>query len=182
MEEIYQENAKLVYRFLLKYCHDPQLAEELTQETFLRAMNSIDRYDYSCKISVWLCQIAKHIYLQYLAKRGKEIPSEEITLEEMTGSSADQGIEEQVIRRYELLDVLKDMQNLPEQMREVIYLRTMAGLSFREIGEILGKSENWARVTFYRGKERLLKGVRENEGTGSEIREERSKGKKRNQE
>lgn len=182
MEEIYQENAKLVYRFLLKYCHDPQLAEELTQETFLRAMNSIDRYDYSCKISVWLCQIAKHIYLQYLAKRGKEIPSEEITLEEMTGSSADKGIEEQVIRRYELLDVLKDMQNLPEQMREVIYLRTMAGLSFREIGEILGKSENWARVTFYRGKERLLKGVRENEGTGSEIREERSKGKKRNQE
>lgn len=182
MEEIYQENAKLVYRFLLKYCHDPQLAEELTQETFLRAMNSIDRYDYSCKISVWLCQIAKHIYLQYLAKRGKEIPSEEITLEEMTGSSADKGIEEQVIRRYELLDVLKDMQNLPEQMREVIYLRAMAGLSFREIGEILGKSENWARVTFYRGKERLLKGVRENEGTGSEIREERSKGKKRNQE
>lgn len=166
MEEIYQENAKLVYRFLLKYCHDPQLAEELTQETFLRAMNSIDRYDYSCKISVWLCQIAKHIYLQYLAKRGKEIPSEEITLDEMTGrDTADKGIEEQVIRRYELLDVLKDMQNLSEQMREVIYLRTMAELSFKEIGEVLGKSENWARVTFYRGKERLLKRVRANEET-----------------
>ena len=59
MEEIYQENAKLVYRFLLKNCHDSQLAEELTQETFLRAMNSIERYDYGCKISVWLCQIAK---------------------------------------------------------------------------------------------------------------------------
>ncbi|MCM1542191.1 MAG: sigma-70 family RNA polymerase sigma factor [Blautia sp.] len=158
MEEIYQENAKLVYRFLLKYCHDPQLAEELTQETFLRAMDSIARYDYSCKISVWLCQIAKHIYLQYLAKRGKEIPSEEITLEEAGGNTGEKGIEEQVVRRYELLDVLKDMQNLPEQMREVIYLRTMAELSFKEIGEILGKSENWARVTFYRGKERLLKG------------------------
>ena len=159
MEEIYQENAKLVYCFLLKYCHDPQLAEELTQETFLRAMNSIDRYDYSCKISVWLCQIAKHIYLQYLAKRGREIPSEEITLDEMTGKdTTDRGIENQVIKRYELLDVLKDMQTLPEQMREVIYLRTMAELSFKEIGEILGKSENWARVTFYRGKERLLKG------------------------
>lgn len=159
MEEIYQENAKLVYRFLLKHCRDPQLAEELTQETFLRAMNSIDRYDYSCKISVWLCQIAKHIYLQYLAKRGKEIPSEEIALDEMTGrNTVEKGVEEQVMKRYELLDVLKDMQNLPEQMREVIYLRTMAELSFKEIGEILGKSENWARVTFYRGKERLLKG------------------------
>ncbi len=166
MEEIYQENAKLVYRFLLKYCRDPQLAEELTQETFLRAMNSIDRYDYSCKISVWLCQIAKHIYLQYLAKRGKEIPSEEIALDEMSGrNTAEKGIEEQVIRHYELMDVLKDMQKLPEQMREVIYLRTMVELSFREIGDILGKSENWARVTFYRGKERLLRG-RNGEGPG----------------
>ncbi len=158
MEEIYQENAKLVYRFLLKYCHDPQLAEELTQETFLRAMDSIGRYDYSCKISVWLCQIAKHIYLQYLAKRGREIPSEEMVLDGMAGTDAGgNGTEERVVRRYELLDVLKDMQNLPDQMREVIYLRSMAELSFREIGEILGKSENWARVTFYRGKERLLK-------------------------
>ena len=157
MEEIYQENAKLVYRFLLKYCHDPQLAEELTQETFLRAMNSIERYDYSCKISVWLCQIAKHIFLQYLAKRGKEIPAEEISLDEMTvQGTTDEGIEEHLIRKYELFDVLKDMQRLPEQMREVIYLRTMAELSFKEIGEILGKSENWARVTFYRGKEKLL--------------------------
>ena len=157
MEEIYQENAKLVYRFLLKYCHDPQLAEELTQETFLRAMNSIERYDYSCKISVWLCQIAKHIFLQYLTKQGKEIPAEEISLDEMTEKgTTDKGIEEHLIRKYELLDVLKDMQRLPEQMREVIYLRTMAELSFKEIGEILGKSENWARVTFYRGKEKLL--------------------------
>lgn len=162
MEEIYQENAKLVYRFLLKYCHDPQLAEELTQETFLRAISSIERYDYSCKISVWLCQIAKHIYFQYLRKSGKEMPSEEPDLDEMISrNTSESSVDEQVIRRYELLDVLKDMQNLPEQMREVIYLRTMAELSFKEIGEILGKSENWARVTFYRGKERLLKGKKE---------------------
>lgn len=162
MEEIYQENAKLVYRFLLKYCHDPQLAEELTQETFLRAINSIDRYDYSCKISVWLCQIAKHTYFQYLRKSGKEILSKEPDLDEMISrNTSENSVDEQVIRRYELLDVLKDMQNLPEQMRKVIYLRTMAELSFKEIGEILGKSENWARVTFYRGKERLLKGKKE---------------------
>ena len=170
MEEIYQENAKLVYRFLLKYCHDPQLAEELTQETFLRAMNSINRYDHSCKISVWLCQIAKHIYLQYLRKHGKEIPSEEIHLDEITTNSPhEEGIEEKLIRRYDLLDVLKDMQSLPEQMREVIYLRTMAELSFKEIGEILGKSENWSRVTFYRCKERLLKGRKRGEKFENEV-------------
>ena len=159
MEELYCENAKIVFHFLLAISNDKDVAEELTQETFLRAMDSIERYDYICKIGVWLCQIAKHIYLQYLAKRRKEMPSGDIPLEWMPGeNTGGKGIEDQLIKKYELLDVLKDMQNLPEQMREVIYLRTMADLSFKEIGEILGKSENWARVTFYRGKERLLKG------------------------
>ena len=58
---------------------------------------------------------------------------------------------------YELLDVLKDLQKLPQQMREVVYLRAMAELSFRDIGEIMGKSESWARVTFYRAKENLIR-------------------------
>ena len=160
MEEIYRQNAQLVYRFLLKQCHNEQLAEDLTQETFLQAIRSIKSYDYSCKISVWLCQIAKHVFLQYLQKHGREIPSEEI-LEETGEQSRNAGIEERIIKKYELLDVLKDMQALPEAMREVIYLRTMADLSFREIGEVLGKGENWARVTFYRGKERLLRERRE---------------------
>ena len=157
MEEIYQENARLVYYFLLKNCHDAELAEELTQETFLRAFESIGRYDYSCKISVWLCQIAKHILFQHFRKSGREIPSEEIILEVEESQPSSKGIDEQLVKKYELVDVLKDMQRLPEQVREVIYLRAMGDLSFREIGEILGKSENWARVTFYRGKERLLK-------------------------
>lgn len=164
MEEIYRENAKLVYRFLLKQCHDEQLAEELTQETFFQAIKSIDSYDYTCKISVWLCQIAKHVFLQYLHKHGREIPSEEMALEVEGAGYGGRGIEEQIVKKCELLDVLKDMQELPEQMREVIYLRSMADLSFKEIGEILGKSENWARVTFYRGKERLLREMEEKNG------------------
>lgn len=164
MEEIYRENAKLVYRFLLKQCHDRQLAEELTQETFFQAIRCIEGYDGSCKISVWLCQIAKHVFLQYLHKHGREIPFEEIALEtEGTGREV-RGIEEQIVKKYELLSVLKDMQELPEQMREVIYLRSMADLSFKEIGEILGRGENWARVTFYRGKERLLREKEEKDG------------------
>lgn len=62
------------------------------------------------------------------------------------------------ITRIELIDCLKELQKLPEQMREVMYLRVMSDLSYREIGEIMGKSENWARVNFYRAKELLLKG------------------------
>lgn len=152
MEEIYKENAKIVYHFIYSLCHDSVLAEELTQETFMRAFQSIERFDGSCKFSTWLCQIAKHIYYQYLAKHKKEIPKEE------TGDTVFNEItpERQVVARIELLDVLKKMQKLPEKVREVIYLRIAADLSFREIGEILGKSENWARVNYYRGKEKLL--------------------------
>lgn len=154
MDELYDQNAKIVYHFLYSVCHDEQLAEDLTQETFLRAFRSIERFDGSCKISTWLCQIAKHIYYQYLEKHKREVPSE--IKEQMIVDQTD--TEGKVLNRIELLDVLKEMQKIPDRMREVMYLRITGDLSFREIGEILGKSENWARVNFYRGKEILLKG------------------------
>lgn len=151
MEELYEQNAKIVFHFLCSICHDECLAEELTQETFLQAFQSLERYDGSCKISTWLCQIAKHLYYQYLRKHNREIPTE---IEEQMQAKAD--TERQVLSKLELMDVLKEMQKLPDKMREVMYLRISGDLSFKEIGEIMGKSENWARVNFYRGKEKLL--------------------------
>jgi len=152
MDELYQQNAKIVYYFLYSQCHNEQLAEDLTQETFLKAYQSIERYDGSCKVSVWLCQIAKHLFYQYLQKQGREIPTE---WKEQQPSETN--TEKQVLTKLELIDVLKEMQKLPYKMREVIYLRITGDFSFKEIGEILGQSENWARVNFYRGKELLLK-------------------------
>ena len=153
MEELYREYSKIVYRFLLSLCRDAQLAEELTQETFLQAFLSLERFDGSCKLSVWLCQIARHLFYQHLRKTGREVPTEQSRIPE---SVAADNTERAAVTKLELMDVLKEVQKLPPQMREVIYLRVMGQLSFREIGEITGKSENWARVTFYRGKEQLL--------------------------
>ncbi|MCH5343675.1 MAG: sigma-70 family RNA polymerase sigma factor [Acetatifactor sp.] len=158
MEEIYKENAKIVYHFLLSLCRDRDLAEDMTQETFLQAYRSLERYDGSCKLSSWLCQIAKHLYYQNLAKWGKELP---VDLTEADEADTSPQPEETVLRRLELLDVLKEMQKLPQQTREVMYLRLIGSLSFKEIGEILGKSENWARVTFYRGKEKLIQAAKD---------------------
>lgn len=152
MDELYEENAKIVYHYLCSICHNKQLAEDLTQETFLQAYKSLDRFDGKCKVSTWLCQIAKHLFYQYLEKNKHEVPVE---MDEQTPANED--IQKKVMMRYELLDVLKDMQKLPAQMREVMYLRITGDLSFKEIGEIMGRSENWARVNFYRGKEALLK-------------------------
>lgn len=154
MEELYKENAALVYHFLLSKCGDSQVAEELTQETFLQAIRSVDSYDGSCKMSVWLCQIAKHLLYQYWRKQRISVPLEEedrILLEEP-------GVERQVLAREELLEVLGRLHRLPVNMREVVYLRITGDLSFREIGRIMGKSENWARVNFFRAKELLKSG------------------------
>jgi RNA polymerase sigma-70 factor (ECF subfamily) len=153
METLYKENVKIVYHYLYSKCKDEELAKDLTQETFLRAYESMERFDGSCKISTWLCQIAKHLLYRHWEKAGRQIPAEpDETL------PAKDNTESQVLTRIELIDCLKELQKLPEQLREVMYLRVMSDLSYREIGEIMGKSENWARVTFYRAKEALLKG------------------------
>ena len=156
MEEIYQAHARTVYKFLLSQCHDADLAEELTQETFYQAVRSIDRFNGSCKVSVWLCQIAKHLWYQHLRKRKPEEPLPE---DGLPGPSA----EEDVLTRQGHLDLLRQIHALPPSTREVVYLRAFGGLSFREIGDVLGRTETWARVTFYRGKEALRKGGADHE-------------------
>ena len=153
MEELYLENEKIVAHFLYSMCKDEQLTADLTQETFLQAYQSLERFDGNCKISTWLCQIAKHLLFQHWRKEGKSIPLEpdmEICSQEHT--------DEKVLKRIELIDCMKELHKLPDQMKEVMYLRVMSDFSYKEIGEIMGKSENWARVNFYRAKEFLLKG------------------------
>ena len=159
MHQIYQQHAQTVYKFLLAQCRNADLAEDLTQETFYQAIRSIDRFDGRCKLSVWLCQIAKHLWYQHLRKRKREVPLPDEP-PELPIPSAEEGLLEQEGR----LELLRKIHALPEQQREVVYLRSFGGLTFREIGDVLGKTENWARVTFYRGKEQLRKG-----GTSHEI-------------
>lgn len=158
MSAIYQQHARTVYKFLLAQCHDPDLAEELTQETFYQAVRSADRFDGSCKVSVWLCQIAKHLWYQHLRKRNREalMPKEGI---DVPLPSA----EEETLAREGRLDLLRSIHSLPADAREVVYLRAFGGLSFREIGDVLGKTETWARVTFYRSKEKLRNGGTDDE-------------------
>ena len=151
MEQIYQAHARTVYKFLLSQCHDADLAEELTQETFYQAVRSIDRFQGDCKVSVWLCQIAKHLWYQHLRRRKPEEPLPEDGLPVPSA-------EEDTLARQGHLDLLRRIHGLPPNTREVVYLRAFGGLSFREIGDVLGRTETWARVTFYRGKETLRKG------------------------
>lgn len=150
MDEIYQKYAMTVYKYLLSRVQNPDLAEELTQETFYQAVRSIDRFDQSCQISTWLCAIAKNQLLSY---QRKNPPLESLEDDSQSVESAEQ----KVLGSLNRVELLKRLHSCPEPFREVLYLRIFGNLSFKEIGEIMSRTENWARVTFYRGKEKLRK-------------------------
>lgn len=160
MEQIYQAHARTVYKFLLSQCHDADLAEELTQETFCQAVRSIDRFKGDCKVSVWLCQIAKHLYYDHL-KHQKRHPM--LSMEELERAAPENdGIPEiSLLRRDAYVSIHKAIHSLREPYREIFLLRALSELSFREIGEIFGRTENWARVTYYRAKVMLAERLEE---------------------
>ncbi len=155
MDGIYKEHADLIYKYLFSLSLNAHTAEELTQETFYRAILSIDTYNGNCKMSTWLCQIAKHLWYQELDKnrRRKTEPLDE-SLPDCSKS-----VESAVLDKQGKMSIYRMLHNLPEPMREVMYLRLSGELSFREIGELLNQSETWARVTFYRGKKKLMEGL-----------------------
>ena len=151
-EDIYSEYADMVFRYLMCLCHDADVAEELTQETFCRAIQSSFKVREDCKVSTWLCQIAKHVWYQDLEKRRKHTYH---PLDEDLAADGDSP-EEIVIRAEEKMELFQKVHALKETEKEVVLLRITGAFAFREIGELFGKSDNWARVTFYRAKQKLV--------------------------
>ena len=159
-DQIYQQYAQRVYKFLMSLTGDEDVAEEVLQETFYQAIKNIHKYDGSCKITTWLCAIAKN---QLLIYRRKHPITEEYDVEHHNDLQQTPSTEDQVMQYIQKADLLKRIHSFDEPFREILYLRIFGVLSFREIGEIFGKTENWARVTFYRSKEKLRKGIEKDE-------------------
>ena len=152
IEAIYKEYFETVNKYLFCLTHNNDISEELTQETFYKAVKKIDTYKGECKMSVWLCQIAKNLWYDQCRKNKKVINMEE---KDLFNIETLENLEEQVISKDEKISLYKKMQKLDNKTREVMYLRITGELSFKEIGIIMNKTENWARVTFYRGKNKL---------------------------
>ncbi len=151
LDEIYELYSRKVFLFLLSKTEDEQLAEELTQETFFQAVQCSDKFKGNSSILTWLCGIAKNVWLKYLRKYQDTVSIE----------SSIQEIEDKkdVTIPWDQKDVLRLIHDMSEPMREVMYLRLVSNLSFYEIGEIIGKTENWTRVTFFRGKQKIVKEI-----------------------
>lgn len=153
MDAAYREYAVMVYKFLLSLCYEEELAEELTQETFYQAVRSVDRYDGSCKVSTWLCQIAKHLWYREMERRKRKGTSE-LTADM---ESLEKPVEEQLTLKEEKMELFRKVHVLDEISKEIVLLRVTGAFSFKEIAELFGKNENWARVTYYRAKQKILK-------------------------
>lgn len=148
LTEIYEQNAQQVFKYLITLCRNSDIADELTQETFYQAVRSIDNYNGECKMSVWLCQIAKHTYYKYVDKQAK------MATQIRTADSSN-SLEYTLINDENKIELFRIIHLLEEPYKEIVLLRLLGDLSFKEIGEIHQRNENWARVTFYRAKLKL---------------------------
>ena len=146
-QEVYNLYFRDVYRYALSLCRNEFLAEEITQETFYKALDKLGSFDGKCKVSVWLCQIAKNTYISMCRKNKYLDTSADTAL-----LSDDGNIEESFCDRETAFAIHKVLHALEEPYKEVFSLRTFGELSFRQISELFGKTETWARVTYHRAR------------------------------
>lgn len=149
-DEIYSEYFSGVYKYVISLCMDAALAEEITQETFFKAMQHIDRFNGSCKLYVWLCQIAKNTYFTLRKKKKRIVSQPHTDIQNTVFNLETDYLDKETAKRLHI-----ELHNLSEPYKEVFTLRVFGELPFSQIGELFGKTDSWARLIFYRAKKQL---------------------------
>ena len=155
-EQIYREHFDTVYRFLMRLCRDAPLAEELAQETFFRAMQSLNKFDGRCRVDVWLCQIARNAYYSH-CRRQKD--KKHILPEIDSG----QDMQNTILDQEQAMIIYAHLHELNEPYKEVFMLRLFGELEYSQIAKLFGKTESWARGTYHRAKMKLMESVKEDD-------------------
>ena len=150
--ELYNAYADDIYKYIFSLCKNKHIAEDVTSETFIKAIKASDKFKGECNVRVWLCQIAKNIYYN-LAQRGKFVTD----MPDDTPSG--DNFELRLLDKAQAFEIHKILRRLDEPYKEVFSLRVFAELSFAEIGELFKKSESWARVTFHRAKNKIKEAI-----------------------
>ena len=148
-EDMYQRFFKDVYLFVFSISKDRQIAEDITQETFFKALKEIKNFRGDCSVKSWLCQIAKNLYISQMRKKSM------ISLEDMDAvpnQISSTNIEQEYIQKEDKLSVYKVLHFLGEPYKEIFLLRTLGDLSFKEIADVFHRTESWARVTYHRAR------------------------------
>lgn len=155
-DKVFRENQGFIYRYLLKLCGNDSLAEELTQETFFRAYMNMTGLRKEEKVSVWLCQIARNTYFAWYNEQKKLQPMDDIEIQDSGPDMVDIFVEHELSQK-----AYTCLHQMDEPYKEVFMLSVFGGLSLKNISTLFGKSESWARVTFYRAKQKLLEGMKQ---------------------
>ena len=154
-EKLFLENREFIFKYLMKLTQNPSLAEELTQETFFRAYMNYASLRNKNTAAPWLCQIARNAYFAWYNEHKRHL-----TMEHAESVCVAVSMEEALIQQELSQNAMQCLQVLEEPYREVFMLFVLGGLSHKQISSLFGKSESWARVTFYRAKQKLLEGLR----------------------
>ena len=157
IEKIYTEHFRSVYKYALSLCRNEMTAEDITSETFLKAIKAIDKFKGESTVKVWLCQIAKNTYFSML----KKVKAEVVLDPDIEIESEVSDFTERLLDRSSAMEIHRCLRNLEEPYKEVFSLRTFGELSFAEIAELFSKTENWARVTYHRSKLKIKEALYE---------------------
>ena len=160
-EKLYHTYFSDVYLYIRRLSEDEQIAEEITSETFFKAMHSIESFRGDCDVRVWLCQIAKNCYYTHTKKAAKLQAADLDELQNMADPAPD--LAQQLIRKEEVQRIQKVLHDISEPYKEVFMWRVFAQLSFKQIGSIFGKNENWACVTYHRARKMMIRRLEEME-------------------
>lgn len=152
-EELYNAYFNDVYKYILRLSRNEHIAEEITAETFFKALRAVDTFRGECDVRVWLCQIAKNCYYTYEKKSRRTQSTEEISVESLSDPTAN--VADELIKKDEVRRVQEVLHEVGEPYKEVFMWRVYAELSFRQIGQIFGKTENWACVTYHRARKMI---------------------------
>ncbi len=155
-QKVYETYAQPVYRFLLTLSGSEDLAEELLQETFYQAFQHIDRFEGRCNLYTWLCQIGKNAWIKECRRKRRYSA---LSWDDLNLPNTAPSLEERTITKDEYRRVQEAIKTLEETYRDVFILHAIAGVSLKEISAIYGKSESWARVSYYRAKQKIAQEV-----------------------
>lgn len=150
LEQFYMKNYRIVFGYLYSLCGNRALAEDLTSETFLVAIKKADSYDWTQKPASLLCTIGRNLLLKEQSRSKRYVPLDSVELADNAS------LEEHYIESQLAVQIHRLAAGLDESKQRVFAMR-LTGLSFREIGDALGRTENWARVTYFRAKNEILK-------------------------
>lgn len=138
-----------LYHYTLALCRDEALAQDITQETFLKAMKSADKFKGDSSLYTWLCAIAKRLLINRYKKDRRELPSENF---DIIQTSAEKSPEELVSDKNMAMYIHRILHRMDEPYKEVFSLRVFGQLSFADIAKLFAKTESWARVTYHRAR------------------------------